>query len=58
MKHYCDYCGEKKEVVTTSYGTTHYHRFICQDCIKAVNDFSIAERGRAVLNTDGTFVED
>lgn len=58
MKNYCDYCGEKKEVVGTSYGTTHYRRLICQDCIKEVNSYAIAERGKAILNTDGTFIEE
>lgn len=35
MIYKCDFCGEKKEVKRTHYGTTFgYVRLICSDCAK------------------------
>ena len=28
----CDWCGVKKPVRITTYGTTHYNRVICKEC--------------------------
>ena len=55
----CDFCGEEfLEVVRTNYGSTNYTRLICQDCIKAANDYAKVWGKGKVLNEDGTFVED
>ena len=59
MKRTCDFCGETKEaVVTTQYGSTHYTRLICQDCIKEINRQEMLIDGREVLNADGTYKEE
>lgn len=35
MIYKCDFCGEKKEVKRTHYGTSfEYVRLICNDCAK------------------------
>lgn len=44
MKAECDFCGEKKEVIRTNYGTTHYVRLMCENCKKKIekrNNFKV-----------------
>lgn len=36
----CDWCGEKKLVGITHYGTTHYNRLICADCAKIIEKYN------------------
>ena len=57
MKATCDFCGEKKEVVRTQYGTTRYTRLICKECIDYVNNYHLSLDGKAVLKDDGDFME-
>ena len=56
MKERCDFCGEVKDnVVITRYGTTHYNRLICQECIEAQNNWNKTMFGwQRVINSDGT----
>lgn len=58
IKTNCDFCGEVKSVVRTTYGTTHYIRLICKNCIDKINKYHQAIDGwEKALNDDGTFVE-
>ena len=54
----CDYCGDKKNVVVTKYGTTNYRRLICRECIRRINTYHRTVDGVEVLNEDGTFKEE
>ena len=56
MKRKCDFCGRERDVVPTSYGTTHYIRLICKDCIDNVNAYHKCVDGlKKTLNDDGSF---
>ena len=34
----CDWCG-KKPTASTHFGTTHYTRFICEECYNEINEY-------------------
>lgn len=36
----CDWCGEKKLVGVTHYGTSHYNRLICKECAEEIKDYN------------------
>lgn len=36
----CDWCGKKKLVGVTHYGTSHYNRLICKECAEEIKDYS------------------
>ena len=57
MKHTCDFCGNKKEVVTTKYGSTRYTRLVCKDCIARINAYHLLADGKCVLKNNGEFEE-
>ena len=55
----CDFCGEIKKVVITHYGTTHYNRLICKECIDRINKWHKDVHGEEkTLNDDGTWYEE
>ena len=54
----CDFCGRESDtVVNTHYGTTHYNRLICKECIDRVNAYHIAMDGKPCLKHDGSYIE-
>ena len=53
---HCDFCGKETYVVGTHYGTSHYNRLICADCIKHVNNYHKSVDGwEKTLNDDGSY---